>query len=63
MDSPLYASPTAYGYAKIGEHKMKSSVATAGVISQLFIYHIVTYDIPCRAPRVEAELDHLRLRF
>ena len=31
LDSPLYASPTAYGYAKIGEHRIKSSAATSGV--------------------------------
>ena len=25
LDSPLYASPTAYGYSKIGEHRHRSS--------------------------------------
>ena len=38
LDSPLYASPTAYGYAKIGTNKMKSSPATTGVIKLAKIF-------------------------
>ena len=37
LDSPLYASPTAYGYAKIGTNKMKSSPATGRVRASLII--------------------------
>ena len=35
LDSPLYASPTAYGYAKIGTNKMKSSPASGRVRTSL----------------------------
>ena len=29
LDSPLYASPTAYGYSKIGEHRLRGNTAAA----------------------------------
>ena len=56
LDSPLYASPTAYGYAKIGSNKMKSSPATTGVICSSLSCLLTLNLHPCRVLRlVEAE--------